>query len=149
MVGDTAVPFELPSASGESYSTDSIIGDKNIVLVFYRAFWWPYCRRQLGELTEELSALEGLDAQVLAISTDDLSGAQRVVSLIGIPFPILYNKDADVVKAYGVYDLLGDGLATPSTFIIDKQGVIRWKRVGSSVGDRPPASKVLEELGKL
>ena len=69
--------------------------------------------------------------------------------MIGIPFPILYNKDADVVKAYGVYDLLGDGLATPSTFIIDKQGVIRWKRVGSSVGDRPPTSKVLEELGKL
>ena len=69
--------------------------------------------------------------------------------MIGIPFPILYNKDADVVKAYGVYDLLGDGLATPSTFIIDKQGVIRWKRVGSSVGDRPPVSKVLEELVKL
>ncbi len=69
--------------------------------------------------------------------------------MIGIPFPILYNKDADVVKAYGVYDLLGDGLATPATFVIDKQGVIRWKRVGSSVGDRPPASKVLEELGKL
>ena len=39
MVGDTAVPFELPSASGESYSTDSIVGEKNIVLVFYRAFW--------------------------------------------------------------------------------------------------------------
>ena len=96
-----------------------------------------------------MAALEGLDAQVLAISTDDLSGAQRVASLIGIPFPILYNKDADVVKAYGVYDLLDDGLATPATFIIDKQGVIRWKRVGSRVGDRPPASKVLEELGKL
>ena len=96
-----------------------------------------------------MAALEGLDAQVLAISTDDLSGAKKVASLIGIPFPILYNKDADVVKAYGVYDLLGDGLATPSTFIIDKQGVIRWKRVGSRVGDRPPASKVLEELGKL
>ena len=94
-----------------------------------------------------MAALEGLDAQVLAISTDDLSGAKRVASLIGIPFPILYNKDADVVKAYGVYDL-GEGLATPSTFIIDKQGVIRWKRVGS-VRDRPPASKVLEELGKL
>ena len=53
------------------------------------------------------------------------------------------------MKAYGVYNLLGDGLSAPATFVIDKQGVIRWKRVGSRVGDRPPASKVLEELGKL
>ena len=53
------------------------------------------------------------------------------------------------MKAYGVFDLLGDGLSAPATFIIDKDGVIRWKQVGRAIGDRPATSKVLEELAKL
>ena len=86
---------------------------------------------------------------IFAISTDDLSGARSIASRVGISFPVLYNPAADVVEAYGVYDLLGDGLATPSTFLIDKQGVIRWKYVARGIADRPSVSQVLEQLSKL
>ena len=86
---------------------------------------------------------------MLAISTDDLSGAETIANSIGIPFPILYNKETDVVRAYGVYDLLNDGLSAPATFVIDKEGVIRWKYVGSGLGDRPSVGRILEELGNL
>jgi len=34
-----AFPFELPSASGDTVSLESYVGDKNLVSVFYRAFW--------------------------------------------------------------------------------------------------------------
>ena len=34
-----AFRFELPSASGDTVSLESYVGDKNVVLVFYRAFW--------------------------------------------------------------------------------------------------------------
>ena len=83
---------------------------------------------------------------VLAVSTDDLSNAAFTAADLGLPFPVLYNPSADVVRHYGVYNLLRDGLATPSTFVIDSQGVIRWKFVGRSISDRQPTQEVLRQL---
>lgn len=86
---------------------------------------------------------------MLAISTDDLSDAQAIANMVGLAFPILYDPDGDVPRDYGVFNLLGDGLATISTFVIDKSGTIRWKYVGRSISDRPPASVVLDQLRML
>jgi peroxiredoxin Q/BCP len=90
-----------------------------------------------------------LGAEVVAISTDDLAGATSIVGRVGIPFPILYNSDGDVVRAYGVYNLLGDSLAAPATFIIDTDGVVRWSHIGRGISDRPKAAKVIRELRRL
>ena len=98
------------------------------------------------ELTESYTDLKEVDAEVLAISTDDLSTAGRIVASTGAPFPILYDPTADAVREFGVYDLLYDGLATPSTFVIDKRGVIRWKYVGQGIDDRPTVSDIMEQL---
>ncbi len=97
-------------------------------------------------MTKEYDQIGDLDAEVVAISTDDLSKAQHMAERVGIPFPVLYDPDADVVRDYEVYNLRRDGLATPSTFIIDKKGVIRYKYVGKSTGDRPSTQQVLEQL---
>ena len=93
--------------------------------------------------------IQGLDAEVLAISVDDLSGATKVVQELNIPFPILYDPSREVPRLYGVFGLLGDQVATPSTFVVDREGVIRWKYVAGSVSDRPPSSRVLDQLAKL
>ena len=104
---------------------------------------------KLVELNSRYSEIADLNAEVLSVSVDDLSGAQYLSDSIGIVFPILYDPETDVVSKYGVYNLLGDGLATPSTFIIDKDGVIQWKYVGRSKDDRPSMQRVLEQLTLL
>ena len=38
-IDQLASPFVLPSATGPSYALETFRGDKNVVLVFYRAFW--------------------------------------------------------------------------------------------------------------
>ncbi len=88
---------------------------------------------------------------MLAVSTDDLSGAESIAQSVGLSFPILYDPEAVVVQSYGVLNALGDtpGLATPATFIIDKDGVIRWKYVARSYGDVPPTSLVIEQLQRI
>ncbi len=93
--------------------------------------------------------MQSLDAEVLAVSTDDLSNAQWVVDNVGLTFPILYDPEVTTVADYGVYNLLGDALATTSTFIIDKEGVIRWFHAGEAIDDQVPASTVLEQLRLL
>ena len=66
-----------------------------------------------------------------------------------VTFPVLYDTSTEVTQSYAVYDLLDDGLATPSMFIIDTEGVIRWKYVGTSAGDRPAISTIKEQLAVL
>ena len=86
---------------------------------------------------------------MLAISVDNLEEASEVVQMLGIPFPILYDPSTEAPQSYMVFNLLGDGLATPSTFILDKEGVITWKYVGRRIGDRPSVSTILAQLSGL
>ena len=81
---------------------------------------------------------------MLAISVDDLAGADDVVRRIGIPFHVLYDPSREVPMSY-----MNDRLAAPSTFVVDRDGVIRWKYVGRSLGDRPATSTILRELAEL
>ena len=90
-----------------------------------------------------------LDTTVLAVSIDDLSKARIIAEGLGLPYPILYDPDADVISDYGLYDLLGDGLATPATFIIDKDGVIRYRFVADRYYERPDADDIINELRAL
>lgn len=86
---------------------------------------------------------------MLAISTDDLKGAQSIVDKVGIEFPVLYNSDSDVVEAYGVYNLRGDSLAAPATFIIDTAGIVRWSHISQRTSDRPKTSEIVAQLRTL
>lgn len=93
--------------------------------------------------------IDALGAQFFAISTDDLSNAGFMADNTGVSFPVLYDPGAEVVSAFEVFDLLGDGLAAPSTFVIDTDGVIRWKYVGARKGDRPSVETILTQVKAL
>ena len=93
--------------------------------------------------------IDELGAQFFAISVDDLSNAGFIADSTGIPFPVLYDPAAETVREFGVFDLLGDGLATPSTFVIDADGIIRWKYVGQRIGDRPSVDTILSQVAAL
>ena len=100
-------------------------------------------------MQQEYETIRDLDAEVVAISTDKLSGAAYLMEALGLEFPILYDPEATVVTDYGVFDLLKDGLATASTFLIDKEGNIRWKYVGQHIDDRVSAQQVVTELRRF
>lgn len=63
--------------------------------------------------------------EILAISTDPVDGARDMAELYDLEFPVLADSDATVTSKYGVYNLLGDDVATPAVFIVDFDGTIR------------------------
>ena len=64
--------------------------------------------------------------------------------------PFSMDLDADVVETYGVFNLHGNNLPTPSTFIIDTEGNIRWEYIGRSARtDRAPSSEIIAQLRTL
>ena len=101
---------------------------------------------QLRDRYEEIRAL---DAEVLAVSTDNLQGARQSVEQNGVAFPILYDVTEEVPRQYGVFDLFGDGLASASVFIIDTQGKLRFSSKGRDYSDHLAVAIVLDELRKL
>ena len=87
-----------------------------------------------------------LDAEIVGISMDNVSETAGLAETVGAKFKLLSDPDGKVVKEYGVYNLLGDGVATPAVFIIGPNRYIEWSYVGTNVGDRPSASDILTRL---
>ena len=88
-----------------------------------------------------------MNAELLAISIDDLSQAAHAVEQLGLEFPVLYDESGDVVRAYDVFSE-ASGYARPSTFIVDTKGVVRWEFIGST-GHRTSTRDILEQLELL
>ena len=89
------------------------------------------------------------NVSLAAISTDDVADALKMMELTGAEFAILSDKDAEVAKDYGVYNLLRDGVAAPSAIIVSPEGAIKWQYVGRSVSDRPTPDEILAQIDRL
>jgi peroxiredoxin len=100
-------------------------------------------------LQEDYAPFEEVDAEILAVSVEDAAIGRHVSELLEIRYPILSDAEHRVVDQYGVYNLLGDSLATPSVFLIDMEGIIRWAYVGQSSSDRPSNEMILGQLRGL
>lgn len=64
---------------------------------------------------------------------------------VGATFRVLADPTRATAEAYRVFDLLGDGVAAPATFVVDADSLIAV-HVGSSIGDRPSAASLLHTL---
>ena len=90
--------------------------------------------------------IEKSGARFFAISTDDFTDASFIPDRPEIKFPILYDASRETVQKYGV---LNGNIAHPATFVIDAEGVIRWKRVDKNYTNRPSADTVLDQVVAL
>ena len=88
-----------------------------------------------------------LNAEVITIAVDDFSSPSLAARAQEYPFPVLYNKEGDVARAYSTYNQ-GAGYANPYVFIVDRNGSIVWEQRGST-SHRTSNSAILAQLEKL
>jgi peroxiredoxin Q/BCP len=122
-VGDRAPGFTLPGTGGAQYSLSDYAGQK-VVLVFYPGDDTPVCTKQLNAYNDGIEQFEGLDAQVLGISAQDVASHERFSGKHGFDFPLLADTDKAVAAAYGTLGPIG--FPRRSVFIVDRDGVIRY-----------------------
>ena len=77
---------------------------------------------------------------------DNVAETAAMATLTQARYKLLSDPDATVIKGYGVYDLLGDGVAAPSVFIVGPNMKLEWSYVGKDVGERPSAADILIHL---
>ena len=122
-IGDIAPDFTLPATGGTTVSLSSFRGQP-VVLVFYPGDDTPVCTKQLNSYNNELSAVEGVGAQVLALSAQDVSSHDQFSSKHGFGFPLLADTDKAVAALYGTVGPLG--FPRRSVFVINAEGVITY-----------------------
>ncbi len=122
-VGDQAPDFSLVGTGNETHSLNAYKG-KTVVLVFYPGDNTPVCTKQLVCYNNELAQFSELDAQVLALSAQDLESHEKFAAQHGFQFPLLADTEKSVARAYGVLGPLG--IPRRSIFVIDASGVVRY-----------------------
>lgn len=129
-VGEHAPDFALKNQHGELVSLSGFAGAKNVVIVFYPFAFSGICTGELREIRDGLEDFQDGDIQVLAISCDPMYALRAWADAEGHFFPLLSDfwPHGDVARAYGVFSE-GDGAAARGTFLIDKEGVVRWTLV--------------------
>jgi peroxiredoxin Q/BCP len=125
-VGDFAPGFELQGTGGRTYRLDEFRG-RWLVLAFYPGDFTPVCTRQFCSYRDAGDRLGELDAQVVGISPQSIDSHERFRGKYGLTVPLLADPDRSVIRAYGV---LGPaGLVRRSIFIVDPEGIVRYRHV--------------------
>jgi peroxiredoxin Q/BCP len=149
--GDRAPDFSNPDADMNIVELSQFRG-KTLVLYFYVRDDTPGCTAEAIEFSELENDFAKLDCRVLGVSRDDCIKHGEFRDKHGISVQLLADKDHSASEAYGVLqDKMVDGVerksALRSTFIIDKQGVIRYALYG--VSSRGHAAEMLQLVKEL
>ena len=149
--GDRAPAFSNPDADMNIVELSQFKG-KPLVLYFYVRDDTPGCTTEAVEFSDLESKFAKLGASVLGVSRDDCIKHGEFRDKHGISVPLLADKELTICQAYGVLQNREvDGVMRKSvlrsTFIIDKQGVIRHALYG--VSSRGHAAEVLQLVASM
>ena len=129
-VGDKAPNFEAETEKNEKIELSTYKGTSNIVLYFYPKDNTSGCTKEACSFRDNMERLIPLGILVLGVSTDSVASHQRFSDKYELNFPLVSDSSKSIARAYGVLPS-GKNTAQRSTFLIDKEGVIRhiWPKV--------------------
>jgi len=134
-IGTAAPDFELNDQNGNKVSLASFKGKKNVVLLFIPFAFTGTCTGELCAMRDDLSAFQNDNVELLAVSCDSMFTQRIWAEKEGYKFPVLADfwPHGAVAQAYGIFDE-ARGCALRGTFVIDKEGIVRWTVV-NGLGD--------------
>ncbi len=144
--GEKAPLIEGETYGGKRLSLGDYIGKNVVVLYFYPRDNTPGCTKEACSMRDGMDRLRELGVQVIGVSTDSVASHEKFRDKYGLNFPLLSDKDRNIVRAYGVES--EKGTARRVTFLIDRDGVVRhvWTKVNTS-GHADEVLRKIEELG--
>ncbi|MEE9341047.1 MAG: redoxin domain-containing protein [Thermoplasmata archaeon] len=153
-VGDKAPGFSLLDTERKPRTLDEFLG-KNLVVAFYPGAFTSVCTKEMCAFRDSIARLEELDSGVAGISVNDPFTNAAFAERNAINFPLLSDYKREAAEAFGVSlesfaGMNGYTAAKRSIFIVDKQGIVRYKWVTEDQGVEPDYEEiqgVLAEIG--
>ena len=147
-VGDKAPDFNLKSTSGDMVNLGQFKGQKNVLLAFFPLAFTGVCTTENCAFTEDYSKFESKDTVVLPISVDSTPTHGEFRSKHKMSHHLLSDFKREASRTYGVLDE-EKFFSKRAYFLVDKQGVLRWKHVEAELGHSRPNSELLAEIDKV
>jgi len=105
---------------------------------------------ELQGLQLKMNELKKHDAAVLAIVVDPTAKNAEVVEHLGLSYPILSDPELQTIDAYDLRHDDGErSIARSATFVIDKEGVVRWRDLTDNFRMRPHPETVVAAVADL
>jgi peroxiredoxin len=138
--GFLAPDFTLDLLTGGNMTLSEQQG--KVVIINLWASWCPPCRAEMPALEDVYLANRDRGLEVLAVNTtfqDQESAATAFAQEFKLTFPILMERTGDVSRQYQLR-------AMPSTFFVDREGVIRKVIIGGPMSEATLQTAVEELL---
>ena len=167
-LNDKAPKFSAKDQEGNAVSLVKKLKSGNVVLIFYRGQWCPYCNKELKGLEDSLSLITAKGASLIAITPEKPANISKTIEKTKATFPILFDDGLTIMKSYDVafavdpkviekykgygVDLTevngsnGANLPVPAVYIINKEGLIVYKYFDSNYKNRPSVQDILDHL---
>lgn len=164
--GGQAPDATLLTIQDEEITLSDLWADQNVMLIFYRGGWCPYCNAQIRDITVKYDEFEERGLLPVMVSVDEPDAASLLTSAYDVPFPVMSDSDLDGHQAYNVVLTVTEAeyqarlargtdmeafsgedhhsMAVPSTFLIEKGGKLVWSHVDVNFRVRPSAKQLLE-----
>lgn len=145
-----------PDQTGTQRSLSSLMGEKGLVLFFFRsADWCPFCQAQMMDLNTATAAIERRGYKMAGISYDSPQILSTFIERRKIAYTLLSDPKSEIIDRYGLRDpqyrpgSRAYGVPRPVILIVDRSGTITAKLYEETYQKRPPATLVVETLDKL
>ena len=141
-VGEPAPTFTLTSLNGEPVSLDSLKGKVVVLGLFHIC---EPCMMQGTNLQKVYEATRGKDVAVVGVNSS--GDSKKAVSQFLSQFPVKVTYPYLIDPGKTTDKLYGGGKFIPNVYIIDREGVIQWQRVGNMELAGPDV--ILKEVDRL
>lgn len=138
--GQAPSPLILPDLSDQTIDLTAFKGE--VVLVNFWATWCEPCRDEMPSLNRLQKQFGAKRFRILGINIGE--GKPRIeqfLTRIPVDFTILRDTDSEVMKTWRVRVL-------PASFLIDRNGMLRYQLVGDANWDKPQMRAPILQLLK-
>ena len=151
-VGATAPDFTLPDQDRTPVTLSNEIKNGPVVLAFFPAAFSSVCTTEMCTFRDSTGDLNKVGAKVLGVSVDTFFALKAWADAQKLNFPLLSDFNKDVIRQYGVVnpDMIGlKDISKRAVFVIDKNGVVRYREVLEDARNEPDYGKVNQAVASL
>ena len=168
-INSKAPNFKAKDQNGNPVELKKLLEKGKVVLVFYRGQWSQYCTNYLKTLQDSLQLIKDKHASLIAVTPELPENISKTVEKTKAEFPIIYDEDLKIMKAYDVEfevpaDVLtryrnsgikvdenngkknGNFLPVPATYVIDKEANITYRYFQPDYKKRASVKEILSNL---
>ena len=170
-VGGKMPSFTLNDSLGKAVTSKDLLKQGNLVVVFYRGAWCPFCNKYLNTLQKNMSQIKAAGGHLVAISVENADRSQAVAKKNDLTYTVLSDPNLTVARMFKIVYQMPDDLNAKyrsggldvakynsmekaelpisATYIVNKKGEITYAHIEPDYKKRPTPDEIIAALVKV